>query len=88
MCLAGQDGLGALTGVAAPDAADIKRRTDSGTLQSGITLLTLDLVNVQELLVLINVKWGAGQHLALIGRKFNNFVIEAGNRYATVSINQ
>ena len=81
-----EDGLCAGAGVAAPDAADVQARTDAGTLQGGVSLLALDLVDVQECLVLVHVEGSAGEHGAVLGGKLDDIVIEAGNGDAAVGI--
>ena len=83
-----QDGLRALARVAAPDAAYVQARADADALQGGVTLFTLDFVDVQESLVLVHVEGGAGQHGAVLGGELHDVVVEAGDGDAAVGVVQ
>ena len=48
--------LGTLTGVTAPYTIHIQTRTYAGTLKRRITLLTLDLLDIKELLILLDIE--------------------------------
>ena len=88
MSLTGKHRLGSLSGVSAPYTAYIERRTDSGTLQCGVSLLTLDLPDIKESLVFVHIERGTRQHGTLLTVKLHHLVIESWNGYASVFVNE
>ena len=83
-----EHGLGARAGVAAPDAADVQARADSGALEGGVSLLAAHLADIQKLLVFLHVKGRPGEHLAVRAGELGDLVVESGHGHAPVGVYQ
>ena len=82
----GQDRLGAGSGVAAPDAADIQARADAGAFKRGIAFLPFHLGDVQELFVFFHIEGRACQIGAVGSREFHHIVVETGHIHPAVCV--
>ena len=81
-----EDRLGALAGVAAPDAADVQARADARALERRIAFLTSYVLDIQELLVFLQVEGSAGEHLPVLAGELNYLVVEAWDVHPAVLV--
>ena len=76
------------SGVTAPDTVHIQTWSDTGTLESGVACLTLDLLDVKELLVLLNIERSLGKLRPVLSRKLHHIIVEALDSDMTVLVNE
>lgn len=84
--LGGEDGFGALAGVAAPDAADVEAGAYAGALLGGEASLAVECADAKFLLVASLVEGGLGHEGALLVGEDEDVVVEAGDGDVAVRV--
>ena len=78
--------FGALAGITAPDAADVKRGSAGVAFEGRITLFSEDIIHSDRSVVFFLRERNLGNHRTLFIGDRQDIIVEAGNRYSTVLI--
>ena len=80
--------LRTLACVATPYTVHIKARTDAGTLQRRVSGLTLDLLDVQEFLILLDIERSARKLSPVLSGKLDHIIIEPLDGNMTILVDK
>ena len=86
--LARNHGLGSFTGVSSPNAVHVQRGPDGVALIGGVSLFTVDLLDVEGLFVILERERSPGHFVTLFPAELDDLVIEARNCYMVVFVVQ